>query len=138
MSFVLKLQPNFSLFWENDFFKIWTIINRINFIHGYFQKKKKKEKKNTEELEFLCMSLNFVHKIDAGTFLRELLLTLSCRMLKISQMYFKNLAVVTPQDFKIKFGNFSTLCMTVLSNLALVFKCLKKQHFAGVLQNWCS
>ena len=92
--------------------------------------KKKKKKKNTKELEFLCMSLNFAHKIDAGTFLLQILLTLSCRMLKISQTYFKNLAVFTPQDFKIKFGNFSTLCMTVLSNLALVFKCLKKQHFA--------
>ena len=36
-------------------------------------------------------------------------LTLSFIMLKNGQTYFKNLAVFTPQDFKIMFGHFSTL-----------------------------
>ena len=35
-------------------------------------------------------------------------------MLKNGQIYIKHFAAFTPQDFKIMFGHFSTLCMTGL------------------------
>ena len=50
------------------------------------------------------------------------LLTLSCIMLKIGQTYFKNLTLWTLQDFKGKFGHFSTFCMKELFKIKSISK----------------
>ena len=40
-------------------------------------------------------------------------------MLKNGQTYFKNLVVLTPQDFQSMFGHFSTFCMKGLSRFLI-------------------
>ena len=42
-------------------------------------------------------------------------LTLLCKMSKNGQTYFKNLVVLSPQDFESMFGHFSALCMKGLN-----------------------